>query len=298
MRPASLLSLVTVTILALPSAARATGNGGSNSGSSSTPTTRTRTWNACGGPTVHSLMCASVEVAVTGTTTVVRVRNLSGDLTLDHDGAATSGQWILTTIGFDGIAGSAGRFTTGTGLTIAPWEIYSLNSIVPPAQWTRFDDKVYGAGVNLDFGIDNGPGISNGIASSCAPVGGLPGGSNRFWMTPVDGCNGYFIAGSTLNDGWFESGFVTAETWDPRGDDVSVFFKGQNGPGGASYECLVGDKESSGNCTDTQFDDSTVGVPDGPPSSTVPEPGTFVLVGTGVAVALTRKRIVRLMRRD
>jgi hypothetical protein len=269
---------------------------GSTTGSAapSTPTTRTQTWNACGGHTVTSLMCASVQVAVTGTTTVVRVRNLSGDPTLAHDGAASSGQWILTAIGFEGIPAAAGTFTTATGATSGPWWQRTTASAAPGG-WARFDDKQFGGGVNLDFGIDNGAGISGGIASSCASLGSLPGGSNRFWMTPVDGCANYTIASRALNDGWFEASFVTVESWNPNGGDVSVFFKGQNGPGGGSYECLVGGAQKRGDCSDAQFPDDPASPGGLDPMSPVPEPRTFFLVGTGVvAVLAVRHRRRRL----
>jgi hypothetical protein len=259
---------------------------------STKPTTITRVWNACGGPGPTSLMCASVKVAVTGTTTVLSVRNLSGDPTLNNDGFATSAQWILTTVGFDGVTAAAGTFTKANGLTISPWWVHSLSSIIPPGQWQRYDDKQFGPnGVNVDFGMDNGPGLSGGIASACATSGMLPVGSTRIWMTPVDGCNKHFILGEPLTDGWFVTSFTTVSTWDPRNDDVSVYFRGQT-IGGGSYECLFGGAHPAGNCSDAQFVDD-VGDPGAlDPMSPVPEPRTFLLVGTG-AVALLAVRYRR-----
>ncbi|AHG88291.1 hypothetical protein J421_0754 [Gemmatirosa kalamazoonensis] len=253
----------------------------------------TRTWDACGGPTATTLMCASIQVEVIGTSTVVRVRNVSGDPSLAHDGTASAGSWVLTTVGFDGIAAAAGTFTRTTGATTGSWWQPSATSVAP-ASWQRFDDRQNGGGVDVDFGVDNGRGISGGIASSCARIGTLPGGSNRLWMTPVDGCDGYAITDRAANDGWFETSFTTVETWDPRGDDVAVFFKGRNGPGGASYECLVGGTASRGDCEQLAL------VADGPPpGAVVPEPRTLVLVATGLGGVLipgVRRRILGRLR--
>jgi hypothetical protein len=237
-------------------------------------------------------MCASVEVGVTGTTTRVRVRNLSGEPTLPATVGTSTGQWVLTSVGFDGIPNSAGTFTTGVGATTGPWWQRTAGSSAPDS-WQRFDDKQFGGGVNLDFGVYVGGGVSGGIASSCAPLGSLPGGSNRLWMTPVSGCAGYTIAGQALNEGWFETTFTTIETWDPRGTDVAAFFKGQNGPGGASYECLVGDGETRGNCNDDLTVDAAGNVV---PMYATPEPGTVALVATGLLgllVPVARKRYAR-----
>lgn len=207
-----------------------------------------RQWDVCGGPTIMTLMCASVRVEVAGTTTTVLVRNFSGDPALAGNGVASAGQWVLTTVGFDGVANAAGTFTTATGSSTGTWW-QPTAAATAPAAWARFDDAQHGGGVNVDFGIDNGSGIGNGIASSCAPPSSLPGGSNRLWMTSVDGCGGYQIAGHAV-DGWFETRFQTVEVWDPTGTDVALMFKGQNGPGGASYECVVGGGDPRGGCGD------------------------------------------------
>lgn len=251
--------------------------------SSPTPgTLLSREWSICGGPTTLSLMCAAVQVDVLGTTTTVRVRNFSGDPALASAGVASAGQWVLTTVGFDGVANAAGTFTTAIGASSGPsWQPSPATE--PPDAWERFDDAQHGGGVNVDFGIDNGPGISGGIASSCAPASSLPGGSNRLWMTSVDGCSGYAIASATANDGWFETRFQTAETWDPRGNDVALMFKGQNGADGGSYECVVDVDDPRGGCVDADTYYARAGGPDG---SVVPEPGTFLLMATGVVGVL------------
>ena len=286
MRPRLTALLLLVAFVARPASAHTT--------PSTKPKTITRTWSACGGPGPTSLMCASVKVAVTGTTTVVGVRNLSGDPALNHDGFATSAQWVLTTVGFDGVTAAAGTLTKTNGLTISPWWVHGVASIIPPRQWQRYDDKQFGTnGVNVDFGMDNGPGLSGGIASACATSGMLPVGSTRLWMTPVAGCNRNFVLGEPLTDGWFVTSFTTVSTWDPRNDDVSVYFRGQT-EGGGSYECLFGSAHPSGDCSDAQFVDAHHPVPVASgPTSAVPEPRTFVLVATGGAALLAvryRKR--------
>jgi hypothetical protein len=150
---------------------------------------------------------------------------------------------------------------------------------VVPRSWTRFDDRQFGGGERIDLGITNGPGISGGIASSCAPQGTLPGGSNRLWMTPNPGCTRYGITVPDA-DPWFETNILTTAAWDPNASNVTLYFKAQNGPGGASYECLTGGATGRGGCFAIDAPDR-IAVAGG--GAVVPEPGTVVLMATGVA---------------
>ena len=231
-----------------------------------------RTWTACGGFSLFSLACAAVRVTVDGTMTSIAVRNLSGSTALDWHGlpAASAGQWVITTVGLDNVGSAVS--TRSTGATDGP---YYARTATPRA-WTRFDDKQFGGGERIDMGITNGSGITGGIASSCAPPGSLPGGSNRLWMTPNPDCTRYGIA-AIAGDPWFETDVLTTTGWDPNARDVTLYFKAQNGPGGASYECLLGGATGRGGCftVDTPLHLSGAEV--------VPEPGTLVLMATGVA---------------
>ena len=243
----------------------------------------TRSWTACGGPSQTTLLCAEVWVGVSGFSTTVRVRNVSGAAGLPlPEGAATDGRWVLTTVGFDGLPPVANAlityFTDG-----AWWQRAATTR--EPRPWLAVNDGQFGGGERIDLAIDNGAGISGGIASSCAPVGTLPGGSNRLWMTPNPGCELFTVADAAATP-WFEARVLTTAAWDPNDDLVAVYLKGQNGPGGASWECLVGGARPRGDCADLAGGVGAVG-------AVVPEPGTVVLVATGlagVAVAGWRRR--------
>jgi hypothetical protein len=268
---------------------------GSSAGTPSSPfsgTVLSREWSICGGPSLVSLLCADIQVDVAGTTTTVRVRNFSGAPEITAGGASSAGEWVLTTVGFDGIAESAGTFVAGVGATSGPW-LQRTPESTAPAAWVAHDDKQVGGGVTVDLAVANPNGVGAGIASSCAATGSLPGGSNKLWISAVAGCDGYTVADAAANDGWFEVSVQTVDTWDPNAAGVSAFFKGQNGPGGASYSCSVGGATPTGDCVDAgTYVTQTVGGPGG----VVPEPQTVVLVATGlvgVFAPTIRRRVAR-----
>lgn len=290
MRHARLSLLVALAATASVASAQPAwkGKGRNEGGSGGPPATGTpprafggtvlsREWSVCGGPSLTTLLCAEIQVAVDGTTTTVRVRNFSGAPEITAGGAASAGQWVLTTVGFDGIAESAGAFVAATGATSGAW-LQPTAAAPAPAAWVAHDDRQYGGGVNVDLSIDNGTGVGDGLASSCAPAGTLPGGSNRLWITAVAGCGGYAVADAAANDGWLEARLQTVQAWDPNAPGVSAFFKGQNGPGGASWECSVGGADPRGGCADAAIYTAQ----DVPPGAVVPEPRTVVLMATGL----------------
>lgn len=308
-----MLAAASLSLLALLAFDQTGGDSGSQSGpltgsNSGTPASVTRQWDLCGGPTKLTLMCASVKVSVEGTTTTVDVFNFSGAGSILAPGYATVGSWVITSVGFDGVANSAGAFTTSMGTTSGPWYRRTATTTIP-RQWSRFDDKTFGGGVNVDFGIYNGSGIGGGIASSCAAVGTLPGGNSRLWMTDSQGCDAYSIADATRNEGWFQASFKTVETWNPNGDGVAVFFKGQNGPNGQSYECIHGGTYDNGVCVDADGlyggDPAIAQIEGVDPQQqagayVTPEPSTFVLTGSIVGLLClppVRRRIVTAIKR-
>ncbi len=275
MRPSSLVvATAVVSALATPTHAQETSAGAGP---------LSRTWTACGGASPLSFACAAVQLTVDGTTTSIAVQNLSGSAGLSSDGVPvpSAGQWVITKVGFDNVPSAVS--TRGAVATEGPW----YDRTDTPRSWAAFDDRQFGGGERIDLGITNGPGINGGIASSCAPQGSLPGGSNRLWMTPNPGCSRY---GVTLPyaDAWFTTDILTNGWWNPNADDVTLYFKAQNGPGGGSYECLVGGATARGGCFLVDGAQRLAG------AHVVPEPGTLVLLATGAAglgvVAWRRRR--------
>jgi hypothetical protein len=197
--------------------------------------TATKLWTVCGGNTFAT--CAAVEVTVTGEHVVMRVFTAIGLFNLP---ASVS-------------VGAANLSMTGPK---RPGDI--------PGPWVAGQDQQVGGGVNLDVLVSTPNGINNGIASECAAPGQLPGGINQFWMNPctVDLTNpgGFVVISFDVSDPTLPSG---KDAFDPN--LVGLLVKGQNGPNGASTECITAGSQL--NCQ---------------PVTVTPEPVSLVLLGSGL----------------
>ena len=117
--------------------------------------------------------------------------------------------------------------------------------------WQVELNKQGGGGVNVDLLPNTTNGINNGISSACPPV------ANRIATGGIGGCTG---GSSTVT-----ISFHISSTFDLASADLFIKAQGAN-----SSECVIGTECST---------------------STVPEPATLTLLGTGMmALAGTRMR--------
>ncbi len=205
---------------------------------------QSRAWNVCGGNAFNT--CASVDVTVSGSNVTLRVWNLSGFF-------GSYANTVFTGIGFENVGTAAG--VSGSLTMSGP--VRPGNT---PSQWVIKNSKQIGGGVNLDMvsTVPQGSSVNSSIASDCANPAQLPSGSNQLWQNPCA------MPGGLSDPGWIVMNFQITGTWDLT--NTFLLVKGQNGPNGASTECITGG--SSQNCAD-------FGV--------VPEPITIALLGTGLA---------------
>ncbi len=217
---------------------------------------QSRSWQVCGGNAFNT--CAAVELRVVGTSVTLKVWNLSG---MNSTFAGT----VFTAVGFENVGSAAA--VSGSLAMSGP--VRPGNT---PAAWTLANNKQVGGGVKLDVVSKTTTGVHDGIASACAQNGQLPGGA-QLWMNPCATPGGY-------NDpGWITLTFSITGTWDL--ESTYLLVKGQNGPNGASTECITGGNNL--NCM---------------PTSVVPEPMTIVLLGSGLAGIGGARLLGRRRRRE
>jgi len=221
-----------------------------------------KSWTVCGGNAFNT--CASVQLDVVGTTVTMRVWNLSG-LNGTYGGTVFTGVGVFNVPA--GVLANTGSLSGMSGPT---------RGSDTPGNWVISNNTQIGGGIKLDLVGTTNNGIGDGIASSCAPAGSLPGGSNELWMSPTCGTSG--VTNPNLNGGFVVFSFTITQTWDPNASGTELLVKGQNGPNGLSTECITGTGKNN-NCGPFVPPPPP---PPPPPPQVVPEPITMTLLGTGL----------------
>jgi hypothetical protein len=225
---------------------------------------QTRNWFVCGGN--HFDTCASVFVTVSGDADFDGVSNVELKIwNLSGLGGTFAGT-VFTKIGFFHQNYQSGGSIDAEALAPLVMDGPVLND---PDQWELGSPNNAG-GIELDLAANNGNGVSDGIANAC-DTDLLPGGQNAFWLNPC-GTDGF--ANNPDAPGWITINFDVDGTWDLATTELLIF--GQNGPDGLSTQCITGE---GGNC------------------SVVPEPSTWLLLGTGLG-ALGLVHVRRRRRED
>ncbi len=211
--------------------------------------TGTKVWNVCGGNAFATCASVTVTVKTVGGRHIVEMKiyNLSGT------GGTYSGT-VFTSIGLEEVVPSTvnvvGGTLTITGPCARPADAGPNGLCDYSPYWEIVDNKQIGGGVRVDL-LAGSLESKHSIASQCVPNDPSLPGHMLYFLTSCAAGGPNFV---TLT-------FEVSGDFDPN--TGWLFVKGQNGPNGASTQCLTGG--STANC------------------SVVPEPVTMTLLASGLA---------------